>query len=93
MAKFIIKKIKDKPISRKDVIFIEKSLKKEEINKESKTNKVMNTKEKIELAKKVIENENDTPKVKKVRKDKGLIERTESSVTILTEDNRELLKD
>lgn len=93
MAKFVIKKIKDKPISRKDVIFIEKSLKKDENNKESKTNKVMNTREKIELAKKVIENENDMPKVKKVRKDKGLIERTESSVTILTEDNRELLKD
>ena len=26
-------------------------------------------------------------------KEKGLIERTESSITILTEDNRELLKD
>ena len=30
---------------------------------------------------------------KKVKKEKGLIERTESSITILTEDNRELLKD
>jgi len=37
---------------------------------------------------------NDTPKeVKRLKKDKGLIERTESSKTILTEDNKQLLVD
>ena len=37
---------------------------------------------------------NDTPKeVKRIKKDKGLIERTESSKTILTEDNKQLLVD
>ena len=32
-------------------------------------------------------------KIKKIRKEKGLIEKTESSKIILTEDNRELLND
>lgn len=56
----------------------------------NKSEEVMDTKEKIELANKVLGNDLN---VKKVKKEKGLIERTESSVTILTEDNRELLKD
>ncbi len=60
------------------------------IVEEEKIEEVMDTKEKIELANAVLGSE---PKVKKVKKEKGLIERTESSVTILTEDNRELLKD
>ena len=48
----------------------------------------MTTKEKIDAANNVLA----TP-VKRIKKDKGLIERTESSVTVLTEDNKELLKD
>ena len=38
---------------------------------------------------------NTTPpkEVKRLKKDKGLIERTESSKTILTEDNKQLLVD
>ena len=37
---------------------------------------------------------NDAPKaIKRIKKDKGLIERTESSKTILTEDNKQLLVD
>lgn len=37
---------------------------------------------------------NDSPKpIKRLKKDKGLIERTESSKTILTEDNKQLLTD
>ena len=54
----------------------------------------MDTQEKIMLANAVL-NQDDaiTTKVKKVRKDKGLIEKTESSKIILTEDNRELLND
>lgn len=73
------KTIKDETL-HEEVIIVE----------EEKSKEVMDTKEKIELANTVLGNE---PKVKKVKKEKGLIERTESSVTILTEDNRELLKD
>ena len=52
------------------------------------TEKVM---DKISMAEQII---NDTPKeVKRIKKDKGLIERTESSKTILTEDNKQLLVD
>lgn len=54
---------------------------------------VMATEEKIALAQAAL---NDAPvaaPVKRVKKDKGLIERTESSKTILTEDNKELLND
>jgi len=37
--------------------------------------------------------DNKKNNVKRLKKDKGLIERTESSKTILTEDNKELLND
>ena len=60
-------------------------------NEEIKEDSVMDTKEKIQMANAILNAEQ--PKVKKVKKEKGLIERTESSITILTEDNRELLKD
>lgn len=74
------------PIDIKDEI-----LPVEENNEDIKEEIVMDTKEKIQMAAAVLNAEQ--PKVKKVKKDKGLIERTESSITILTEDNRELLKD
>jgi len=58
-------------------------------NNEQKEEKVM---DKISVAENII---NDTPakEVKRLKKDKGLIERTESSKTILTEDNKQLLVD
>ena len=52
----------------------------------------MDTKDKITYANAILASKEDI-KVKKVRKDKGLIERTESSKIILTEDNKELLND
>lgn len=52
---------------------------------------MMDTKEKVELASAILTNEN-TVKAKRIRKDKGLIERKENTI-ILTEDNRELLND
>lgn len=67
---------------------IQKKPKKENNNKKDKT-KVM---DKISMAEAII----DTTPVKEVKilkKDKGLIERTESSKTILTEDNKQLLVD
>lgn len=57
--------------------------------KENKS--VMTTDEKVALAQSVLEG--DVQKPKRIKKDKGLIERTESSKTILTEDNKELLND
>ena len=54
---------------------------------------VMTTEEKIAMAQNVLNGTEPSAAVKRVKKDKGLIERTESSKTILTEDNQELLND
>ena len=55
---------------------------------------MMDTKTKIALARKVLKGEGDEDfKFETLKRDKGLIEKTESSKTILTEDNRELLID
>ena len=52
---------------------------------------VLDIMDKITMAEQILD---DTPRpVKKLKKDKGFIERTESSKTILTEDNKELLMD
>lgn len=56
---------------------------------DNKKSEVM--KDKISMVEDII---NDAPAaVKRIKKDKGLIERTESSKTILTEDNKQLLVD
>ena len=63
-------------------------------NKKKVNEEVMTTSEKIAMAQSVLNNaEQAAPSVRRVKKDKGLIERTESSKTILTEDNKELLND
>lgn len=62
----------------------------EEDNQEQKNSKDMTTQEKVEMANQVL---GTTPKVKRVKSDKGLIERAETNKTILMEDNRELLID
>lgn len=49
--------------------------------------------DKINDIENIIINLTDDKKVKIIKKDKGLIERAESSKTILTEDNRQLLND
>ena len=61
-----------------------------EETKEITEENTMTTSEKVELAKQVL---GDAPKVKRIKKDKGLIERAESTKSILMEDNRELLVD
>lgn len=53
----------------------------------------MNTKEKIELANQILNNQQQQQGVKVIKNDNSLIERTISSKIILTEDNRELLRD
>lgn len=53
----------------------------------------MNTSDKIALAKSILGKDTNKENFKILKSDKGLIERTESSKTILTEDNKELLID
>ncbi len=62
-------------------------------NKVNENKQVMTTSEKIAMAQSVLNDNVQGAPVKRVKKDKGLIERTESSKTILTEDNKELLND
>lgn len=53
----------------------------------------MNTKEKIELANQILNNQQQQQGIKVLKNDNSLIERTIRSKIILTEDNRELLID
>ena len=64
----------------------------EEVSENKKTNeeKVMTKEEKVQAIEKIVFDEKP---VKKIKKEKGLIERTESSKVILTEDNKQLLMD
>lgn len=82
MARFIIKHINSMKPKKSNTVN----------NNVNENKEVMTTSEKIAMAQDVL---NDAPvaQVKRVKKDKGLIERTESSKTILTEDNKELLND
>lgn len=75
-----VEEIKEKP----------KTEKKSAKNNERKNNKKMMTEEQIASAENMANVLSDT---KVIKKDKGLIERTESSKIILTEDNRQLLND
>lgn len=80
--KFMIKKSQNVVPQKKRTMFIGNK------NNNSKEKKPM---DKISMVEAII---NDEPKsIKKIKKDKGLIERTESSKTILTEDNKQLLVD
>lgn len=60
-----------------------------------KNEEVMTTSEKIEMVKELLKDDEKVkkPTMKRLKKDKGLIERTENSKIVLTEDNKELLKD
>ena len=79
---FIFKKSQDIKPAKKHPVYVTPE------NNKADNKKVM---DKISMAESII---NDEPKaVKRIKKDKGLIERTESSKTILTEDNKQLLVD
>ena len=60
-------------------------------NNSKKLNEDMD--EKINRAEEIMNNMKAANHVKVVKKDKGLIERTESSKIVLTEDNRQVLND
>ena len=62
-------------------------------NKINENKSVMTTEEKIAMAQAALAGQSQAAPVKRVKRDKGLIERTESSKTILTEDNKELSND
>ena len=92
MCRFIIKHVD----SRKPQVKMYPSNTKKLVEKENKkkvNEQVMTTSEKIAMAQNVLSGTDHPASVKRVKKDKGLIERTESSKTILTEDNKELLND
>lgn len=92
MGRFIIKHIDNrKPQVKMYPSDAQKPVVKE--NKKKVNEQVMTTSEKIEMAKNVLSGADQQASVKRVKRDKGLIERTESSKTILTEDNKELLND
>ena len=95
----VVKQISEKSTDKKEenVLDTIKIVREKEINEKPKkenNNKKdkMKVMDKISMAEAII----DTTPVKEVKvlkKDKGLIERTESSKTILTEDNKQLLVD
>lgn len=62
-------------------------------NKEEKENEDMITTEQFDRVDALVQDINVPKQVKVVKKDRGLIERTESSKIVLTEDNRQVLND
>lgn len=63
-------------------------------NNKEKQDIVMNDKEKIIKAEEILsQNVGNEKNIKRVKKEKGLIERTESSKIVITEDNRQVLND
>jgi len=95
MGRFIIKHIENrkpqiKMVSNNDT---KENNVVEEKNNDKINERVMTTSEKIEMVQNVLNPQDAQMRVKRVKRDKGLIERTESSKTILTEDNKELLND
>lgn len=85
MGRFIIKRINSMKPQKKFTNTV--------VNNVNENKEVMTTSEKIAMAQSVLNDNIQAAPVKRVKKDKGLIERTESSKTILTEDNKELLND
>lgn len=93
MAHFIVKRIQERKFQKRfhPTMSIEKKVVTESFeNKEENDINMMDTKEKIKLAAEILDNQ---PKIKRVKKEKGLIEKVEKTKTILTEDNKELLMD
>lgn len=91
-VKEVIKK--DKDVAESQVKGeTEKVVKETKINNMEKTDKM--TDNNLEKVKALVGNDVEVPKrrVKREKKDKGLIERTEGSEILLTEDNKMLLND
>ena len=69
----------------------EKVVETEKKNKPKKQEEDMN--DKVSKAEEIMNNMKEANNVKVLKKDRGLIERTESSKIVLTEDNRQVLND
>ena len=67
--------------------------KKKNRNKNNKENEENMTTEQFDNIEGLVQDINVPKQVKVVKKDRGLIERTESSKIVLTEDNRQVLSD
>jgi hypothetical protein len=95
MARFITKRQNVRPLQKRNFqiprVKDEEVAVAEETKEETNEGEVMDTKEKILAASEILSE--PTNKVKKLKKEKGLIEKMESAKTILTEDNKELLAD
>lgn len=86
MARFILKHSQSiKPEKKAYVTNVNNSNNTDNIMSEELTNK-------LDRIDSIVDDNNERP-VKRIKKDKGLIERTESSKVVLTEDNKQLLID
>ena len=100
MGRFIVKKAQERKPSARLVRMVPNTvseIKPEEPQKNKiakKKENMMNPQEKAARIEEILQNQEENEgRVKRVKKDKGLIERTESSKVILTEDNKQLLND
>ena len=92
MGRFIIKHIDNrKPQVKMYPSDTQKPVVKE--NKKKVNEQVMTTSEKIAMAQNVLSGADQAASVKRVKRDRRRIKRTERSKTILTEDNKELWND
>lgn len=97
MKKFVIKNVINRPPSRNHILNNNSNeIKKDNNQIVEKPVKDMDTKEKVEMVNNILNNEENTvvkKNVKKIKNDKGLIEKTDITKTVITEDNKELLHD
>lgn len=98
MKKFVIKNVVNRPPSRNHILnnISSKEIKKDNNQIVEKQTKDMDTKEKVEMVNNILNNEENVvvkKNVKKIKNDKGLIEKTDITKTVITEDNKELLHD
>lgn len=85
--RFIIKH--SRPVVRKNETTVKEAMPVDKNNKTSKKQEAMD----IEQIEKLANELTPEQTTKRIKKDKGLIERTESSKIMITEDNKQLLKD
>lgn len=91
----IVKHIIQPKVDKKETVEENKEIKEDKVikeNKEVKKDKKM-ADERLEKIEKIIGSKAPKRKVKVEKKDKGLIERTENSTILLTEDNKMVLND
>ena len=84
-------KRKNTPQRLENIVEITEEKASVENNNPKKKEKAMD--ERVNKAEEIMNNMKAANHVKVVKKDKGLIERTESSKIVLTEDNRQVLND